>query len=364
VQVITGTGLYVKGSVSGDIDIEDRLDAGVLRIEGEETSTTTISIAEIVNGTIILGTDFFTFGNDFAGNLILGNGVPVGSSVVVNGNLTSPGTINLSGYPLAGLLRINNDASGSIINGGAASGFITLGFYPSRNFSGIATFSSLSGTIQTQSGANISGTLKILGDVTGAITMERFTAQGLDMGGDLESGGRISIGGAVSGDIEVGGSVAGDISVAGDVTGAVTVNRVLESTGRVMIDGLCDGAIAIGRETESLSLIRMTEGLGVNGSITVNDSGGDFDAGGTIHVGATKTVPPIVFDGSILIKKESGGPGGGDLNGKIIVRGCHATDDDLDICICGTNNGTVTLIQTGCPPLPTLVGWSCVSGCP
>ena len=66
----------------------------------------------------------------------------------------------------------------------------------------------------------------------------------------------------------------------------------------------------------------------------------------------------MTFDGSIMIKE---GHGGGDLNGNITVYGCHATEDELDICICGRNGGTVDIIQTACE---NQVQASCVSGCP
>jgi hypothetical protein len=110
-----------------------------------------------------------------------------------------------------------------------------------------------------------------------------------------------------------------------------------------------------------LSLVRVEEGLGSNGSIVVNNSRGDYDANGAIYIGkpGVLPLPDVTFDGRIKIL-DSTTSGGGDLNSTITVRGCHATNDDLDICICGNNNGSVTIQQGTC----SSVTWSCVSGCP
>jgi len=149
--------------------------------------------------------------------------------------------------------------------------------------------------------------------------------------------------------------------VEGDVTGSVAIGRSLESSGRIRVHGLCDGPVGIGEGTVELSQINITKGLGTSGSITINETRGDYDADGTIFVGYVFSQQEFVtFDGSILILDSSGGQGG-DLNGLIKVSGCHATADDLDICICGTNNGTVEIVQPNCR---NRVDWSCVSGCP
>ncbi len=132
-----------------------------------------------------------------------------------------------------------------------------------------------------------------------------------------------------------------------------------------MIDGLLSGDITIVKATGSLTLIHIIEGISLHGDIVINDAEEVFHAHGDIHIGPSSAdpgnMPAVTFDGSILIKKEDGGSGGGDLIGDITVVGCHDTTDDLDICICGTNNGKVTITQTNCA---NQVTYSCVSGCP
>lgn len=139
----------------------------------------------------------------------------------------------------------------------------------------------------------------------------------------------------------------------------------LRGYGRVSIDGLLTGEISVGLGTTPLTLIHIIEGIGSAGDIVINDTEGDYDANGVIHIGESPVdpddMPDVTFDGSILIKKESGGGGGGDLNGDIRVAGCHATADDLNICICGTINGQVSIKPTNCS---NQVSYSCVSGCP
>jgi hypothetical protein len=165
-------------------------------------------------------------------------------------------------------------------------------------------------------------------------------------------------------------AVVGDIVVKGDFEegGAMYIQETLKSVGataagRILINGVLDGELMIGQETQGATLIRALGGIGSAGSITINDSRGNFNANGMIHIGSTSEETPlddVTFDGAIMIKDTTGGAGG-DLNGTIKVVGCHATDDDLDICICGDENGTVTIVQTDCTPYQ--VGRTC-SGCP
>jgi len=121
------------------------------------------------------------------------------------------------------------------------------------------------------------------------------------------------------------------------------------SDGRVLIDGLCDAAIEIEEKTHSNSLIRMTDGLDDNGTILINSSAGDLDAGGYIHVGPDDgtSTDPVVFDGCTRIYDDDGQPvpDHGDLNGDITLNGCHATADDLNIAVEGALNGSITINQ-------------------
>ena len=118
------------------------------------------------------------------------------------------------------------------------------------------------------------------------------------------------------------------------------------------------------KRTASGYLISLPGGLGPNGIVTVNDTQGGFNASGTIHIGrdVQNGQEIVTFDGSIRIMKKLLGPGGGLLLGVIKVVGCHATADDLDICICGANLGSVEIVQLNCS---NQVGWSCISNvCP
>ncbi len=146
------------------------------------------------------------------------------------------------------------------------------------------------------------------------------------------------------------------------MSGAIDTFRLVTG-GRVLIGGLTTGDVLVQRGTATFTLIHLEDGLDTAGNVVINQSRGNYNAAGSIYVGeiGSSTPPPsVVFDGSIMLKDNTGHTAGGNLTGLITVRGCHNTGD-LDICICGTNSGTVSLLQSGCT---NTVGWSCVSGCP
>ncbi len=186
---------------------------------------------------------------------------------------------------------------------------------------------------------DLTGVVNVLGDMSGDINIEQ----------DVGTTGTVQIGGDVSGDIDVTGSVFGSIDVGASVT-----------TGRILVDGSLDGPVTVGEGSGVVSLIRVDD-LGSNGSIIINNDEGNFDASGDIHIGPTNwgSWPSVIFDGCILVK--DGSSGGGDLDGDITVVGCHATTDDLNICIDGSINGSITIDQTGCGN--TVVA-SCIGSCP
>ncbi|RJP42427.1 MAG: hypothetical protein C4547_00345 [Phycisphaerales bacterium] len=90
----------------------------------------------------------------------------------------------------------------------------------------------------------------------------------------------------------------------------------------------------------------------------------DHDAGGDIHVGPDDdtSTDPVVLDGCTRIHDNGGWPvpDRGDLNGDITVNGCHATADDLNICVDGALNGSIDINQSGCQ---NQVAYPC-TGCP
>ncbi len=181
--------------------------------------------------------------------------------------------------------------------------------------------------------------------------------------GDLDVGEVTGVG-----TIDVSANVTGDIVVNGDLDGSVTVGRLksqgVTAAGRILVGGLMDGDITVKWDTALLTLIRLTGGFGSNGNLIINDLRSNFNANGTIHVGSTETATPlddVAFDGTILIKDSTSG-NYGNLEGTIRVVGCHLSNADLDICICGDNNGTIDIVQTGCA---RQIDWSCTSrSCP
>jgi hypothetical protein len=314
----------------------------------------------------------------FDGDLDLISGIGTDQNVNVG---RVGGSINLHNADVAGWLELASvSEAGTISNGGSVSGWVRLGC--SEDFDGTATFASVASTgrMYTHYSSDLTGDLTILGSMGGTISLARdLTSDGrISIGDDLTETGEIMVAGDVAGDIDIVDDVTGDITIDGDlsgdididdaVSGGIEVQGTLKGSGRILIDGVCIGEITIGEQTEQLSQIVIYGGLddfagppAKVGSITINADGGDFDANGTIHIGPSWTLPPpdVVFDGRILIQKQEEGVGGGDLGnrGRIEVFGCHATEDDLDICICGDVNGTIDIEQTGCT---NQVTWDCL----
>jgi len=139
------------------------------------------------------------------------------------------------------------------------------------------------------------------------------------------------------------------------VTGIIDLTGQLVSRGRILIDGLCDGDVNVGGGTSSATLIHLLGGIGSDGVLEFNDDSAS-SSDGPILVGTGKSttpLPDITYDGTIRFLEDN--------SGDITIRGCHDTTDDLDLCFCGSNSGTVTIDQTGCT---NQVSYSCVSGCP
>lgn len=292
---VVSTGIWIGGDLSGTIDITDKLDGATLSVSEEVTSTARIDIDEVAGYSLLLfGTSSSAY--DFDGDLILGNGVPAAANVVIYDELGRTGTIDLNNGDVVGDLAIYGGGAGQIIYGGDAGSSVSLASGSSNTFSGQATFSSVTGSIGTSSHANLNGLLTITGDMDGLIYV----------GGDLGS------------------------------------------QGRIKVDGLCDSWIRIDRQTVALSLIHLGGGLGADGKISVNYDAGGHDANGDIYIGQviSTPLPSVTYDG--LIEILEGAATGGDLNGDITVAGCHATADDLDLCVEGDVNGTLTIIQAGC----------------
>ena len=284
---------------------------------------------------------------------------------------------------MRGTLTTFQAHSGSqIINGGEVTGFFYPGIAIGGFFNGTLTVASVSetsthpdiptGEIEAFATSAFNGTINVTGANAGTIeTTGAFTGQ-INVGSVSASGaivteqdaaGNIVVSHACAGAIEIEGDLSGTVDIGAlsgsglTSTGSVTVDGALKAVGfaggKILVNGICDGPIKIGKQTDAGTLIHLVDGLDA-GSIEINTSTGNFNADGDIRVGPMSGMPNIVFDGCIRIY--DGFLGGGALNGTLIVRGCHANSNDLDICIDGPDNDNVKIEQTGCT---NQVDWSC-----
>ncbi len=426
----TAAFLNINGDLTGDVTITDRLESGQLHVFGDVGTASCVTIQNIVGGESQHSHARFNFDNEpgrtFAGDLVFVNGIPTDQHVEVYGAITSTGSVSLNGHDMDGQLFFHEGGSGTIFNIVDVAGKLTLTIEEDKAFSGTLTLASQSGgEIELLDGGNLAGTITVTGNMSaseegdGMVVDGDITSTGrIEVNGGLSGNlfvnescsgtidvgqtltGSISIAGALQGDIETGSHLTGSIDVAGEMTytasltvagslngdlsfgqsvdgtihaltelgssGSISIVKKLKARGRILVDDLCYGAISVGEDTVDLSLIHVIDGIASTGSITINDSAGNFNADGDIRVGTTNVTPPldpVTFDGSILIKDNAFGSGG-DLGGTIRVVGCHATDDPLDICLCGGDGGSnISIIQTGCGATQA-EGWECVSGCP
>jgi len=316
---------------------------------------------------------------DFGANDILGDIV----IYAYNGNIEAndlTGTIDI-------MHRFSGDAdlklSGSMtgsgkfrVNKGEGSGELRGDVQILGNMSDDAKIKLYKGTcgefyrtaqIKVNGGSGVGSDARIVlqGDAHGSI----------DIDGDLA--GQIKIGtGEGSGrvyptcSIEIGGAQTGDIKITGNVDdgASITVGE-LDTDGRILIDGLCDGDILVEEGTAASSLIRAIVGLDDNGTIRLNTSQQQYDVYGTIHIGNPdlEVQDDIVFDGCIRIydEDEQGNTGDyGNLYGSIVVNGCHDPANQLNICVDGgIDTEAENVIQTGCDPQIEEPWWLC-TGCP
>ena len=298
--------------------------------------------------------------------------------------------IDLNGADMAGILGVRKGQNNSrIIAGGAVSGILYPGEGSTGFFNGTVTVSSVSATgtapgesrgeIEAFLGAALNGTVIVDGINAGLIEASGpFTGQ-INVG-SVAASGVIETGQAALGNIVVNGVCEGAIEIGGDLTGTVDINGALTSTGSITVDatlgegglivvgGLTEGAIRIGEKTADLSSIHLSGGLDLGGTVEINTSKSAFNAEGVINVGSAGCFlnpPDVTFDGCIRIYKDWASGHYGDLDGAIVVSGCHVLPappepNDLNICVDGADNGNVRICQSGCP---NQVGWSC-NTCP
>lgn len=276
--------------------------------------------------------------------------------------LASTGVLDLAGGDVAGVIEFVEGGSGTLENGGIvrSSAHIWLSETQAYTFSGVATFASLEAfSVVEAEDSTIDGIVKVQGDCDGQLVV-RY--------GDLLANGQFLVGGKLGSNGWIGpigppgvvGDLYGTIEIAGDAHGLIAVDNAMRSGSQVVVGGALAGALRIGGALDFGAQVQLRH-LDAGGRVYVNDSQGPNDADGFVYVGPLNStaILPVVFDGCIRVRK-SPTAGHGDLNGAILVRGCHATPDDLDICIDGAVNGGVTLLQTGCL---NQVTWSCLGAC-
>lgn len=331
------------GVSSGSITISDRLAGATVTINGPYAGT--ITVKSVVNSLV-----------DGVLSPHIRTGELTGTIVVTDTTVPLAGTIEIgtaqtqANVGFSGLIDVRSPVGNDghiVVHGNVFS------------TGKIAILKGIIGSSGTVEANTLHGQLKI-GDALAVPPVISPMNGRVDLAA-FPSTGRIDIGGACGGDIFLAGDIEGDIDVDGELSPSanVYVNGHLTGTGSINVDGLMNGQIDFAGGTLSGSQMIFAGGVGGSGGLRLNSSYGGFDAQGVIRVGPTTGVPPITFDGFIHIL--GGAQTGGVLYGTITIRGCHATGDPLDICICGglAPKGRVTIIQTGCVPQVTW-GGSCM----
>lgn len=365
---LVDSSVWVGADVSGTLTIPGAINSSHVDI-GESIETSGIVTLGAFGSSPSGGGSTFHIGNgeigdhEIAGYLTLLGGVSVDALVSSRAVVTGTGIVDLNHGGVAGYADFAGGGTGQFINGGviAGTGHLWLGGTHVITWAGTASFDAIEdwGVIETEA-SHIDGTIEIAGDVNGYL-VARF--------GDLGPNANLIVGGTVQDLGTVGslgspgsfGHCGGHIKIHGDLLGQVLIGEDLQSTGRIDIDGVVKGRVIVNGETQAGSSIELG-GIAPSGSVSVNATMGAFNANGNIVVNGLggAFAPAVDFDGCIGIHGDGAG-GFGDLNGRILVTGCHATSDDLNICIDGNVNGAVTIRQFGCP---NQVGWSCVAPCP
>ncbi|RJP33463.1 MAG: hypothetical protein C4547_12235 [Phycisphaerales bacterium] len=320
----TFAGTIAGDDLSGTIDIErgfyDLGGPGMLDLDGSMSGTLKVNSSQ---------------GNYWLDTVIID----------IDGSLTSQGQIIVykgsnGRFDEDAMIDIGGDLAGTVFIGGD--------FAPGDN----------DGDVELNVGGDLSGTAFIGGDFAGDVSI----------GDDFSHGAEFTVGTpgtptdvAATASFTVASNFRADLWVTGDVVdGAVLDLNKLGADGRILIDGECDGDILIAKGTDATSLIRITVGLTDDGLIVINNSEGNHNAAGGIYVGVTTIcweceLPIVKYDGVIDIL--NGPSGGGDLDGYVTVVGCHLTDDPLELCVCGSVNGTTSITQTDCDP--QVPGFTC-----
>lgn len=387
---IVADGLIIGGQLGGDLDVDDVVAEGATVDLGSLADNIDIDIDEVeddtsfriaggVPGEVLIWVRQFganvdvdlgysqtgDYDVDGTVNLVHPPGLPATTEVTVYGNVG--GTLYLSDNLIGTATVLGNVESGGRVSATGLAGTLTIA-------------QDVAGDVQVGGDIGETGVLTIAGDVlstgdvdVGAIVYGSLSVDG-DLVGDVTIGELFGFGGQVEGSIEVGNAVSGTIHVTsgstldGDViAGASIAVRRLAADGRILIDGLGSGQVAVARGTNATSLIRMIKGLGSGGTVEINTIEGENNANGDMWFGSTDpvactsccpvycTYDTVEFDGCIRIYDEGGQqPTYGNLNGEIIIVGCHDDANDIIIQIDGDRNGTILVDDYTCQNQPSV----------
>jgi hypothetical protein len=323
-----------------------------LRVGGVVGPYAMITISDMVGDKSVM----FTGAGDFAGDLSFPNGLPwAGAVVSIQGLLTDAASVDLNGQELAGQLSLYGGSAGdSEINAGPLTRSIGLFNGEYRGSVTVASIEEGWGTGIFVSGADLFGSINVLGDCKGWLGLTdygEFDPDGLiSVGGDLASTGWLyfnsdSTPGVMAGDvligqdcdglIQVGGyyasPVEGRIDITGDLAGTIEVDGVAGSglisvsgshDGLINVDGDISGTVELmsggggtvdGGSASVLGLVSLSKGaspytgtatfqsIASSGQVAVY--GADLSGTGKIHVIQN-------MEGIVAVTGPIGGPGG------------------------------------------------------
>lgn len=243
-----------------------------------------------------------------------------------------------------------------VFDGGVLKGSVSCGVFPNSPVNkGTLEFASVAagGQIVAENLGPFQGRIDIAGAMGGLINIKK----------DLDQGSS-----NLTGVIVIGGDVKGRVECEADVTASaeITIGGMLAGTGKITVDGVCDGDISVGKNTTSNTLIHCESGLGATGRIFINASEGNFNAAGSITVGSNSFAPIAGdYDGCIHILDEDGTGLGGDLNGQVRIAVCDDETPfdpgfDHNVCVDGDVNGTIEVVNSSCANRP---GYACTGEC-
>lgn len=363
----------IGSTFAGSLVCEKEMIASSISLGGDVDKGALVSINEMSSGPD--GTESRVRINDggepatkdFSGTLLFNKGLPENQFAVVAGVRSADSVIDFNDHDVGGWLEASGGGEGDMIRGGIirSSGHVWAAAWPTAVNYGTCTFAGMEpfSVLETETSQN-AGTFHIKGDMDGqmwARVSELLETGVYRVDGDVGPTGSILTSswsqfnrpGDMKGRVEIAGDVYGYLEFAGSVTDGASID----------VGGVLHDRLEIGNETHANSSIRLG-GLGSGGRIllTSNNPGlaTAHDVNGVLEIGDFQSFsPPVVFDGCIRTYSNAFG-GGGDLDGLLHVRGCHATADDLNICLDGALNGSILISQFGCT---NQVTWSC-SGCP